>query len=116
MAAAGQLREQDVGDQVAAEGEEDPDPEQPSGSPAEPEVKGEHGEDGDGSQPVQPGHVALAALDGFRHGDPVATLPAWTHSKTADSGAGRKAKRTTGLEPATSGATVVGDRDQRFHA
>ena len=70
VAAARQLREQDVGDQVAAEGEEDADPEQAAGRPAEAEVEGDHGEDGDGAQPVQPGHVALVALDWFRHLSP----------------------------------------------
>jgi hypothetical protein len=58
--------EQDVGNQVAAEGEENPYPEQPT-SPPEFQVVRNDGEHGDGSQPIEAGHVALAAPDWFRH-------------------------------------------------
>jgi hypothetical protein len=73
LAARVQLRQQDVGDQVAAEGEKDADPEHAAGSPVEAEVEGDDGEDGYRTQPVQPRHVALVALDGFRHRCPHAT-------------------------------------------
>ena len=62
-----ELREQDVGDQVAREGEEDADAEQPPGRPAEFEMEGDHRQNGYCSQPVEPGHVALVALDWFGH-------------------------------------------------
>lgn len=66
--AAGHVGEQDVCDQVAAEGEEDPHAEQPARSPPEFQVIRDDGEHGDRSQPIEAGHVALAAPDWFRHG------------------------------------------------
>ncbi len=72
------LREQDVRDQVAAQGEEDPDAQEPARSPPEAQVIGDHGEHGHGTQPVQPRHVALAAPCGLRHGSQAnADWPAW---------------------------------------
>ena len=55
------LREQHVGDQVAAEGEEDADPQQAAGDPVGAEVVGEYAQHRDGPQTVESGHVALAA-------------------------------------------------------
>ncbi len=66
-AAALDLAEQDVGDQVAAEREEDADAEQAAGSPPEAEVVGDDAENRNRPQPVEAGHVALVWLDGFRH-------------------------------------------------
>src|SRR6185312_9654851 len=65
--AAAPLAEQDVGDQVAGEGEEDADPEQAAGRPAEAEVEADDRQDRDRAQAVQPWHVALAARDRFGH-------------------------------------------------
>ena len=63
----GPLAQQKVGDEVAAQGEEHPHAEEPPGSPAQAQVIGDHGQHGDGAQPVEPGHIALAAADGSRH-------------------------------------------------
>lgn len=62
-----ELAEQDVGDQVAGEGEEDADAEQPAGSPAEAEVEEDDRQDRDCSQAVQPWHIALSARNRFGH-------------------------------------------------
>ena len=67
-AAGRELGEQQVGDQVAGEGEEDPDPQQSSRRPAETEVEDDHRQHRDRAQPVEPGHVALVALYWFGHG------------------------------------------------
>jgi hypothetical protein len=65
--AAHELAEQDVGDQVAGEGEEDADPEQAAGRPAEAEVEADDRQDRDRAQAVQPWHIALSARDRFGH-------------------------------------------------
>jgi hypothetical protein len=61
------LVEQDVGDQVAAEGEEHTHAQQPAFGPTEFEVVEHHADDGDRAQPVEARHVALSALYRFRH-------------------------------------------------
>ena len=62
------LREQQVGDQVAAEGEEDADPQQAAGDPVGAEVVGEYAQHCDCPQTIESGHVALAGLDWLGHG------------------------------------------------
>jgi hypothetical protein len=61
------LVDQQVGDEIAAEGEEDADPQHASRSPGQLEVVGDDGQDGDRPQSVQAGHVALAVSDRLRH-------------------------------------------------
>jgi hypothetical protein len=61
------LVEQDVGDQVAAEGEEHTHAEQPAFGPAEFEVVEDHADHRDRAQPVEARHVAIGSLYRFRH-------------------------------------------------
>ena len=59
--------EQEIGDQVAAQGEEHPDAQQPARRPAEVDVERDHREHGQRPQTVQAGQVALAVPDRLRH-------------------------------------------------
>ena len=64
-----ELAEQQRGDQVAADDEEDVDPEEPAGKPPAPvvEVVDEHGQHGDGTQAIQAGHVGQSLAAAGRH-------------------------------------------------
>ena len=61
------LVQQDVGDQVAAEGEEHTHTQQPTFRPGEVEVVEDHAEHRDRAQTIEARHVALPALYRFRH-------------------------------------------------
>jgi hypothetical protein len=65
------LPEQQVGDQIPAQGEEDPDTEQPSPGPPELKVVADDGEHRQRPQAIEAGQVALAAADRFRHVSPL---------------------------------------------
>ncbi len=59
--------QQQIGDQIAAEGEEHPHAEQTAGRPAEAEVVGDDRGDGESPDPVQRRHVSRRTLNGLWH-------------------------------------------------
>ncbi len=96
------LVEQDVGDQVAAEGEEDADAEQAPFRPVEFEVVEDDAEHRDRAQAVEARHVALAAPYWFRHGRPRRTGTATSPRPAASRGSGPRGA------PACAPAAVQG--------
>ena len=61
------LADQNVGNEVPAQREEHPDPEQPTGGPAEAQVVEQHGGHGDRADAIESGHIATARQGRLRH-------------------------------------------------
>src|SRR5829696_4121751 len=61
------LAEEQICYQVTTQGKEHTNAEQPPWHPAWIDVVGDHGEDGDGPEPIEPWHVALGTPYRLRH-------------------------------------------------
>ena len=67
--------EQQVGDQITAQGEEHPDAEQASLGPSDVEVVDDHGQDREGPQPVEAGDISMPCFGWSRQSTTRGTVP-----------------------------------------